>query len=45
MELLGVPPGRIVGDAPEMLLEARIEDGPMTEEEAEARLLAWAAGR
>jgi poly(A) polymerase len=42
MELLGVPPSRVVGDALDMLLEARIEDGPMSEEEAERRLLAWA---
>jgi len=42
MELLGVPPGRVIGEALEMLLEARIEEGPMTEEEAERRLLAWA---
>jgi poly(A) polymerase len=45
MELLGVPPGRIVGEALDMLLEARIEEGPMTEEEAEQRLRAWAAER
>jgi poly(A) polymerase len=45
MELLGVPPGRVIGEALEMLLEARIEEGPMSEEEAEARLLAWAAKR
>jgi poly(A) polymerase len=45
MELLDVPPGRIVGEALEMLLEARIEEGPMTEEDAEQRLLAWAAER
>jgi poly(A) polymerase len=45
MELLGVAPGRVVGDALDMLLEARIEEGPMTEEEAEQRLLAWAASR
>ena len=42
MELLGVPPGRVVGEALDMLLEARIEEGPMSEEEAERRLLAWA---
>jgi poly(A) polymerase len=42
MELLGVPPGRVIGDALDMLLEARIEEGPMSEEEAERRLLDWA---
>jgi poly(A) polymerase len=40
-----VPPGRLIGEALDMLLEARIEEGPMTEEEAETRLLAWAAER
>ena len=45
MQLLGVPPGRVVGEALDMLLEARIDEGPMSEEEAEARLLAWAAER
>lgn len=45
MELLGVAPGRVVGQALEMLLEARIEEGPMSEEEAERRLLAWAEER
>jgi poly(A) polymerase len=45
MELLGVPPGRVVGEALDMLLEARIEDGPMSEEEADRRLLAWAEER
>ena len=42
MELLGVAPGRVVGEALDMLLEARIEEGPMSEEEAERRLRAWA---
>jgi poly(A) polymerase len=45
MELLGVPPGRVIGDALAMLLDARIDEGPMTEEEAERRLLAWAEER
>ena len=45
MELLGVAPGRVVGEALDMLLEARIEEGPMSEEEAEQRLLAWAEQR
>jgi len=40
-----VPPGRVVGEALDMLLEARIEEGPMSEEEAERRLVAWAAAR
>jgi poly(A) polymerase len=45
MELLGVPPGRVVGQALEMLLEARLEEGPLGVEEAERRLRAWWAER
>jgi poly(A) polymerase len=45
MELLGVKPGRVVGDALDMLLEARIEEGPLGAEEAERRLLAWWSDR
>lgn len=45
MELLGVKPGRVVGEALDMLLEARIEEGPLGEQEAERRLRAWWAGR
>jgi poly(A) polymerase len=41
MELLDVPPGRVVGEALDMLLEARLDEGPLGEEEAERRLLAW----
>ncbi|MGH9046817.1 MAG: CCA tRNA nucleotidyltransferase, partial [Acidimicrobiales bacterium] len=41
MELLGVPPGRAVGRALDFLLELRIEDGPLGEEEAARRLRAW----
>jgi poly(A) polymerase len=45
MELLGVPPGPVVGEALAMLLEARLEEGPLGEGEAERRLLAWWAAR
>jgi len=45
MELLGVPPGRAVGDALAFLLEARLDEGPISEEDAERRLLAWAEER
>jgi poly(A) polymerase len=41
MELLGIGPGRPVGEALAMLLDARLEEGPLGEEEAERRLLAW----
>jgi poly(A) polymerase len=45
MQLLGVKPGRVVGEALDMLLEARLEEGPLGEEEAERRLLKWWAER
>jgi poly(A) polymerase len=45
MELLGVPPGRVVGEALAFLLEARLDEGPISEDDAERRLLAWAAER
>jgi poly(A) polymerase len=41
MALLGVAPGRVVGEALDMLLEARLEEGPLGAEEAERRLLSW----
>ena len=41
MELLDVPPGRVVGEALQMLLEARLDEGPLGEAEAERRVLAW----
>jgi poly(A) polymerase len=45
MELLGIRPGREVGEALQMLLEARLDEGPLGEEEAERRVLAWWEGR
>jgi poly(A) polymerase len=45
MEHLGVKPGPIVGEALDHLLELRLEQGPMTEDEAYAALESWAAGR
>ncbi|HET6950572.1 MAG TPA: CCA tRNA nucleotidyltransferase [Acidimicrobiales bacterium] len=45
MELLGVGPGRVVGEALGMLLEARLDEGPLGADEAERRLLAWWAER
>jgi poly(A) polymerase len=42
MELLGVPPGPIVGQAWRFLKELRLDRGPLTRDEAEAELLAWA---
>ncbi len=43
MELLGVPPGPIVGRAWRHLKEVRLERGPLDRHEAEAELLRWAA--
>jgi poly(A) polymerase len=42
MQLLGVPPGPVVGKAYAALLEIRLEQGPLPREKAEAELLAWA---
>ncbi len=45
MTFLGVAPGRVVGDALEFLLDLRLDEGPMEEDEAYARLAAWARDR
>jgi poly(A) polymerase len=45
MEHLGVPPGKIIGEALAHLLEIRMEEGPLSREEALARLDAWWAAR
>ena len=45
MEFLGVEPGRVVGEALDFLLEARLDEGPMDEAEAHARLASWARER
>jgi poly(A) polymerase len=42
MELLGVPPGPIVGQAWRYLKELRLDRGPLDRDEAEAELLRWA---
>jgi poly(A) polymerase len=42
MELLGVPPGPLVGAAWRYLKELRLDRGPLSREEAEAELLRWA---
>ncbi len=43
MEILGIGPGREVGQAYHHLLELRMDLGPMTREQARDALLAWAA--
>jgi poly(A) polymerase len=45
MEILGIPPGREVGEAYRHLLELRLDRGPMSEDDATAELLAWWAAR
>ncbi|MCB0978955.1 MAG: CCA tRNA nucleotidyltransferase [Acidimicrobiales bacterium] len=45
MAHLGLPPGREVGEALDFLLELRLEEGPLGEEEARRRLDAWWAER
>ena len=45
MAHLDIPPGRPVGEALAMLLEARLDEGPLGEEEAFRRLDAWWAER
>jgi poly(A) polymerase len=42
MELLGVPPGPIVGQAWRYLKELRLDRGPLNRDEAEAELYKWA---
>ncbi|VEI13333.1 CCA-adding enzyme [Trueperella bialowiezensis] len=41
MEILDLKPGREVGEARNYLLQVRIEEGPLGEEEATKRLLQW----
>jgi poly(A) polymerase len=41
MELLGLQPGREVGEALRFLLELRLDEGPLDPDEAERRLREW----
>ena len=45
MAVLGLGPGREVGEAYRFLMELRLDEGPLGEEEATRRLLAWWADR
>jgi poly(A) polymerase len=45
MEILGLEPGRAVGEARDFLMDLRIDEGPLGEEEAAKRLRAWWAER
>ncbi len=42
MEFLGVPPGRVIGNALDFLLENRLDEGPVPETDAYERLRKWA---
>ena len=45
MAILGIPPGPDVGAAYRFLLELRLTEGPLGEEEATRRLTQWHAER
>ena len=45
MAILGIPPGREVGEAYRFLLELRLDRGPLPEDAAAAELKAWYAAR
>jgi poly(A) polymerase len=45
MQFLGIPPGPLVGEALDFLLEARLDEGPIDEPDAYERLAAWARER
>jgi poly(A) polymerase len=45
MAFLGVAPGPLVGEAMDMLLEHRIDEGPYSDEEAHQLLRSWAASK
>jgi poly(A) polymerase len=45
MSILGLKPGREVGEAYRFLMEARLDSGPLGPEEAERRLRSWWAER
>jgi poly(A) polymerase len=45
MELLGIAPGRAVGQALDFLMEIRLDEGVITADEAAVRLRAWWASQ
>jgi poly(A) polymerase len=45
MAILDVPPGRVVGEAYQFLLDLRLDRGPMSQEMATQALLAWWGAR
>jgi poly(A) polymerase len=45
MQLLGIPPGRLVGEALAFLLDVRLDEGLIGDDAAAERLRAWYAER
>ncbi|MFD3404540.1 CCA tRNA nucleotidyltransferase [Kribbella sp. NPDC058693] len=45
MEILGIPPGREVGEAYKFLMELRLDEGPLGEDRAREELLRWWSAR
>ena len=45
MRILGLEPGRVIGEALAFLMEIRLDEGEIPEAEAEHRLRAWYAAR
>jgi poly(A) polymerase len=45
MELLGIAPGKTVGEALAFLLEERLEHGPISDDDAREKLAEWARAR
>lgn len=45
MAFLGIPPGPLVGEIMDLLLEHRLDEGPYSEEEAYRLVREWAEGR
>ncbi|MET9270303.1 CCA tRNA nucleotidyltransferase [Kribbella sp. NPDC003557] len=45
MEILGVPPGREVGEAYKFLMDLRLDQGPLGEDRAREELLTWWSNR
>ncbi|HEY3559099.1 MAG TPA: CCA tRNA nucleotidyltransferase [Kribbella sp.] len=45
MEILGIPPGREVGEAYKFLMNLRLDEGPLGEDRAREKLLTWWSNR
>lgn len=45
MQILGIPPGREVGEAYKFLMELRLDEGPLGEDRAREKLLDWWSSR